>query len=101
MLEGTNEMRFASMDDMLRAGRCPVRKWNKDDAGIEDVSKIGLKGSPTIVSKVFGPTPRSQKAEMQVEVADSARQRRLPEPAAEDLHHAPHAREETVERLSA
>jgi electron transfer flavoprotein beta subunit len=41
-----------------------VRKWNKDDAGIEDVSKIGLKGSPTVVSKVFGPTPRSEKAEM-------------------------------------
>jgi electron transfer flavoprotein beta subunit len=66
MLEGTNEMRFATMDDMLRAARYPVRKWNKDAAGIEDVTKIGLKGSPTMVSKVFGPTPRSQKAEMQV-----------------------------------
>jgi electron transfer flavoprotein beta subunit len=65
MLEGTNEMRFASMDDMLRAGRCPVRKWNKDDAGIEDITKIGLKGSPTIVSKVFAPKARSQRAEMQ------------------------------------
>ena len=70
MLEGTNEMRFATMDDLLRAGRFQVRKWNKDDAGIEDVSKIGLKGSPTVVSKVFGPTPRSEKADMQV-VADS------------------------------
>jgi electron transfer flavoprotein beta subunit len=65
MLEGSNEMRFASMDDMLRAGRCPVRKWSKDDAGIEDISKIGLKGSPTIVSKVFAPKARSQRAEMQ------------------------------------
>ena len=65
MLEGTNEMRFATMDDMLRAGRCPVRKWNKDDAGIEDITKIGLKGSPTIVSKVFAPKARSQRAEMQ------------------------------------
>ena len=36
MLEGTNEMRFASMDDMLRAARFPVRRWSKDDAGIED-----------------------------------------------------------------
>ncbi len=70
MLEGTNEMRFASMDDMLRAGRFAVRKWNKDEAGIEDVSKIGLKGSPTIVSKVFGPTPRTEKADVQV-VADT------------------------------
>jgi electron transfer flavoprotein beta subunit len=71
MLEGTNEMRFASLDDMLRAGRFAVRKWNKDDAGIEDLSKIGLKGSPTVVSKVFGPTARTEKADLQV-VADSS-----------------------------
>ena len=71
MLEGTNEMRFATLEDMLRAGRFAVRRWSKDDAGIEDVSRIGLKGSPTVVSKVFGPTPRSVKADMQV-VADSS-----------------------------
>ncbi len=71
MLEGTNEMRFASMDDMLRSGRMPVRRWNKDDAGIDDVARIGLKGSPTVVSKVFGPTPRTQKADVEV-VADSS-----------------------------
>ena len=71
MLEGTNEMRFANLDDMLRAGRFQVRRWNKEDAGIEDLTKIGLKGSPTIVSKVFGPTPRHEAADMQV-VADSS-----------------------------
>ncbi|MDE2371484.1 MAG: electron transfer flavoprotein subunit beta/FixA family protein [Burkholderiales bacterium] len=71
MLEGTNEMRFASLGDMLRAGRCQVKKWNKDDAGIEDVAKIGLKGSPTIVSKVFGAKPRNERADMQV-VEDSS-----------------------------
>jgi electron transfer flavoprotein beta subunit len=49
---------------MIHAAAYPVRKWNKDEAGIEDVEKIGLKGSPTVVSKVFGPTPRSKKAEM-------------------------------------
>ncbi|WP_424194785.1 electron transfer flavoprotein subunit beta/FixA family protein [Ampullimonas aquatilis] len=64
MLENTNEMRFANMTNMLRAARYNVRKWNKDEAGIEDVSKIGLKGSPTVVSKVFGPTSRTEKAEM-------------------------------------
>jgi electron transfer flavoprotein beta subunit len=71
MLEGTNQMRFASMDDMLRAGRFAVRRWSKDDAGIEDVSKIGLKGSPTVVSKVFGPTPRQQKCDVMT-VADTS-----------------------------
>ena len=73
MLEGTNEMRFAGMDDMLRAARFPVRRWSKDDAGIEDPSKIGLKGSPTVVSKVFGPTPRATKADMMA-VADTSLQ---------------------------
>jgi electron transfer flavoprotein beta subunit len=73
MLEGTNEMRFASLEDMLRAGRWNVRRWNREDAGIEDVSKIGLKGSPTVVSKVFGPPAKSVKADMQV-VSDSTPQ---------------------------
>lgn len=49
---------------MIHAAGFPVRRWNKEDAGIEDVTKIGLKGSPTVVSKVFGPTPRSEKADL-------------------------------------
>jgi len=64
MLENTNELRFAALPAMIHAAGYPVRKWNKEQAGIEDVEKIGLKGSPTVVSKVFGPTPRSEKAEM-------------------------------------
>lgn len=64
MLENTNELRFASMPAMIHAAGYPVRKWNKEQAGIEDLEKIGLKGSPTVVSKVFGPTPRNEKAEM-------------------------------------
>jgi electron transfer flavoprotein beta subunit len=64
MLENTNELRFADMDSMVRASRFEVRKWNKDAAGVQDASKIGLKGSPTVVSKVFGPTARAEKAQM-------------------------------------
>jgi electron transfer flavoprotein beta subunit len=64
MLEGTNEMRFATMSNMFRAARYPLKQWDKDAAGIEDVSKIGLKGSPTIVSKVFAPQAKSQRAEI-------------------------------------
>ena len=100
MLEGTNEMRFASLDDMLRAGRFQVRKWNKDDAGIEDVSKIGLKGSPTIVSKVFGPTPRTEKADMQV-VADSNPQDVTLNLLQKIFTTHPQIEAELVERLSA
>jgi electron transfer flavoprotein beta subunit len=64
MLENTNEMRFAALPAMIHAAAYPVRKWSKEQAGIEDIGKIGLKGSPTVVSKVFGPTPRSEKVEM-------------------------------------
>lgn len=64
VLEGNNEMRFATMANMFRAARYPVKIWNKETAGIEDVSKTGLKGSPTVVSKVFAPTARASKAEL-------------------------------------
>ena len=66
VLEGNNQMRFASMPNMFRAARHPLKVWNREEAGIkdEDVARIGLKGSPTVVSKVFAPTPKSERAEM-------------------------------------
>lgn len=100
MLEGTNEMRFASLDDMLRAGRFQVRRWNKDDAGIEEPERIGLKGSPTVVSKVFGPPPRSEKAEVEV-VADSSVQDVALNLLQKIFTRHPLLEEELVGRLSA
>lgn len=64
MLEGSNEMRFATMPNMIRAARATVKRWDRVAAGIEDVGKIGLKGSPTVVSKVFAPSPKNAKAEI-------------------------------------
>lgn len=69
MLEGTNEMRFATMDNMFRAARHPVKRWDRAAAGIEDPTHVGLKGSPTLVSKVFAPKPKAQAAEL-IESAD-------------------------------
>jgi electron transfer flavoprotein beta subunit len=46
MLEGVNEIRRGSLDDAFRA----------------DLTKCGLRGSPTIVKKVFAPTARAEKA---------------------------------------
>jgi len=63
MLEGTNEMRFATMPDMFRAARFEVKQWNRDTAGIEDIKQVGLKGSPTVVNKVYAPRPKEVKAE--------------------------------------
>ena len=100
MLEGTNEMRFASLEDMLRAGRFAVHRWNKHDAGIEDPGKIGLKGSPTVVSKVFGAKPRHQKADMAV-VADSSVQDVTLNLLQKIFTTHPQLEVELVERLSA
>lgn len=69
MLEGSNEMRFGDLDDLFRAARYDLKVWNREMAGIEDVGCIGLKGSPTVVSKVFAPKARSQRAEM-IETVD-------------------------------
>lgn len=62
MLEGVNEVRRGAIEDSLRAARAAVVTWSAKDAEIEDISKCGLKGSPTIVKKVFAPAPRSEKA---------------------------------------
>ncbi|MCK9985144.1 MAG: electron transfer flavoprotein beta subunit [Azoarcus sp.] len=70
MLEGTNEMRYGDMDDMFRAARHPLKQWDRLAAGIEDPNVVGLKGSPTVVGKVFAPKPRSQRAEI-IETVDN------------------------------
>jgi electron transfer flavoprotein beta subunit len=62
MLEATNEIRRGAMVDALRAARAEIVTWSAKDAGVEDISKCGLKGSPTIVKRVFAPPPRAEKA---------------------------------------
>ncbi|MDE1568179.1 electron transfer flavoprotein subunit beta/FixA family protein [Aquabacter sp. P-9] len=68
MLEATNEMRRGSMEDALRAARAEIVTWNAAEAGIEDMAKCGLRGSPTVVKRVFAPGARAEKAEL-VELA--------------------------------
>lgn len=62
MLEGTNQIRRGSMADALRAARAEIVTWSAAEAGIADLTKCGLRGSPTIVKKVFAPKPRDEKA---------------------------------------
>lgn len=70
MLEGTNTIRFGRMDDLFRAARYELKTWSRDFTGAEE-SRVGLKGSPTVVSKVFVPKPRAEKAKMIVADADT------------------------------
>ncbi|MEI8703082.1 electron transfer flavoprotein subunit beta/FixA family protein [Mesorhizobium sp. ISC15] len=69
MLEGTNEMRRGSIEDALCAARSRIVKWSAAEAGIEDLTKCGLRGSPTVVKRVFAPTARSEKA-AQIDTAE-------------------------------
>jgi electron transfer flavoprotein beta subunit len=69
MLEATNEIRRGSLAEALSAARATITKWSADDAGVEDITQCGLKGSPTIVKKIFSPKPRAQKATL-IEAGD-------------------------------
>ncbi len=62
MLEGSAEIRRGSFADALRAARAEIITWSAADAGITDLLKCGLRGSPTVVKRVFAPTPRAEKA---------------------------------------
>lgn len=93
MLEGSNEMRFATMPGMIRAARATIKRWDRVAAGIEDVTKIGLKGSPTVVSKVFAPTPKSVKAEI-VQTESNAPQDLVTALLMKVFTKYPHVREE-------
>lgn len=64
LLEGINEIRFATMPNMLHAARTKITQWHRAEAGITELSKVGLKGSPTFVAQVFAPKPRTIKATM-------------------------------------
>ncbi len=73
MLEGSAEIRRGSFADALRAARAEILTWSAADAGIADLQKCGLRGSPTVVKRVFAPTPRAEKA-IQIGVKPKARE---------------------------
>ncbi len=62
MLEASNEIRRGTMLDALSAARADIVTWNAQQAGIEDMTKCGLRGSPTVVKRVFAPAARTEKA---------------------------------------
>jgi len=62
MLEGSNEMRRGTLEDALRGAKAEIVIWNAADAGITELTKCGLRGSPTIVKRVFAPSARAEKA---------------------------------------
>ena len=69
MLEASNEVRRGSIADVLRAARAELITWNAQAAGITDMGNCGLRGSPTVVKRVFAPKAKAVKA-VQVDVKD-------------------------------
>jgi electron transfer flavoprotein alpha subunit len=57
--EEANKPRKFTIEGMLKAERTKIEVWNKDKIQA-DPNLLGLKGSPTIVKKVFPPPGRKQ-----------------------------------------
>jgi electron transfer flavoprotein alpha/beta subunit len=55
-----NEPRFPSLKGKMKAKNLKVTAWTAADIG-SDENKIGLRGSPTQVVRIFPPTPRGQR----------------------------------------
>ncbi|HWJ04155.1 MAG TPA: electron transfer flavoprotein subunit beta/FixA family protein [Verrucomicrobiae bacterium] len=53
-----NEIRYASLPNMLRAARYEPLVWGADKFDL-DPAEMGLKGSPTSVSRIFAPPGRT------------------------------------------
>lgn len=54
-----NEMEYAPMPNMIKAARYEPIIWSVNDLNDVDRAQLGLKGSPTIVGKMFTP-PRPE-----------------------------------------
>lgn len=50
-----NEVEYSPLPNMIRAARYEPIIWSVDDLGEVDRKQLGLKGSPTIVGKMFSP----------------------------------------------
>ncbi|MDF2671415.1 MAG: electron transfer flavoprotein beta subunit/FixA family protein [Paenibacillus sp.] len=61
-LKELNKVRRASLPGMIRAARYKPTVWTTADFPHLDKTKIGLKGSPTIVSKTWVPEVKAVKA---------------------------------------
>ena len=69
-----NTPRYASFPNMVRAARYHPTVWDKVALDIaEDDPNIGLRGSPTIVSKVWAPPPRQRPDAQRIDGSDPDR----------------------------
>ncbi|MGF7185251.1 electron transfer flavoprotein beta subunit [Desulfitispora alkaliphila] len=62
VLKDINELSYSSLPNLIKSARYKPKRWTSDDLEI-DGEKIGLKGSPTTVRKIF-PPPEPEQGEI-------------------------------------
>ncbi len=65
-----NELTYSSLPNMIKAARYNPLVWTTQDMEV-DTNKLGFKGSPTVVSKIFAP-PKQSVGELIEGTADVA-----------------------------
>ncbi len=55
-----NEPRLPSLKGKMKAKKAEIKKWSAADIGAEE-EKLGLKGSPTQVKRIFAPEARADR----------------------------------------
>jgi len=58
VVKGINEPRMASLRGIMQAKKAQIPVWGQKDLDVDE-RRLGLKGSPTWVEKIFSPPPRS------------------------------------------
>ncbi|WP_017753509.1 electron transfer flavoprotein subunit beta/FixA family protein [Calidifontibacillus oryziterrae] len=52
-----NEVAYSPLPNMIQAARYEANVWTVDDLENVDIAQLGLKGSPTVVGKMWAPQP--------------------------------------------
>jgi electron transfer flavoprotein beta subunit len=76
MEKDVNTLRYASLKSLLKAARQDVEVWNAASVNI-DPEKVGLKGSPTQVKRIFAPPARVGGEVITIGKADPAETARV------------------------
>ncbi|MDF2501541.1 MAG: carD 6 [Anaerosporomusa subterranea] len=71
VVKSINEPRYPTVKGTMKANRKEIPVWTVNDIEV-DAEKIGLKGSPTQVRKIFTPKQRVQGEVIQAETAREA-----------------------------
>jgi len=68
----TLDFRSPNLMRRMKASKMEIPVWKAEDLPGIDMTRLGLKGSPTKVGRIFAPTPRDAGIKVQGQTADEA-----------------------------